>query len=253
MCILKISTSSEKIKPTTPRWSTTLTDDLGNSYEVISLRPSEVPYGDTYEAGKSLYPGDEMTQILLFEKPLPAAKSLNLTLKDGGESLTIRLPVPPLPSAAPPRARIPGLRDQSLFRGVKVTAVRTNNSGYTLRNTREPDTSKPYDGKVEGRSIVLKVEAHSGYKIDAKAPDWTAKLVDDVGNTYNRLTLGPDEKPSGDTYAPGELIHPEKPMTQILLFEKTLPDAGSLTLTLEDGGESLTFRLPLVAGDADGN
>lgn len=141
-----------------------------------------------------------------------------------------------------------------VFHGVKVTATETGNQGYPLMSIYQTKETTPLIKSTDGAFVKLEVASPSS-KSKPVAPNWTATLTDDLGNTYKNTVLHRTEIPRLHNYKPGESIYPDKPMIQVLLFEKPLPAAKRLTLTLtltiEDSDESLSIRLPVGARDAD--
>jgi hypothetical protein len=89
------------------RDTATLKDELGNTYRRAYFGLGEHVVGQSPAA--SIYPGKTLPDLLVFEPPVPAARSLTLELPadNVGEAGSFRLPVPVDPPGKGPPATIP--------------------------------------------------------------------------------------------------------------------------------------------------
>lgn len=140
-------------------------------------------------------------------------------------------------------------RKPIVFKGVSVTVEQVGIDGYPLGMKGE---STPLLRRHEGTFVKLKIESPSA-DLKPIAPDWDFNLTDDKGNSYAQQIYSGRVYPRGETYVPNKSLYPEKPVTQIVLFEKAVDAAEWFTLTISEGKDSLRIRLPIRTGDADRN
>ena len=79
--------------------------------------------------------------------------------------------------------------------------------------------------------------------------DGTARLFDELGNTYVHF---PEEKTEGEVW--GASVYSDRPAVSFLIFDRPVPKAKTLTLSLsgKNIGQRDGFKLTLKRGKQDG-
>lgn len=255
-----------------------LTDNLGNVYRRITFGLGTMPFGGVGDV--SIYPGETIRDVLVFERPVDAATKFTLKLprealgdtgslefelvRQGDTLLPAPPPSPPPLPPAPPLS-FASTSTYSIGDRIKVGDAIVQVEAVTVG--RIPTTNGDAERPLRERAMLIQVKiAHGGasgagsipftcpvWNEDTVPPDTHPRLTNaDGSKSYRGRRIAPPWKPAGTACADAA-INQHGSRTLSLVFEPTAAAATQgplrLLLPLTCIGETGTLTVKISQDD----